>query len=58
MSNFIDDFFAGQKDCQQGNPHNPNKSESYDRGYSAEYELAAIKDEMTIDEKRVRQNGS
>lgn len=52
MNDFIDDFFQGQKDCQQGNPHEANKSDSYNRGYSTEYESAAIKDEMTKNDYR------
>lgn len=45
--NFIDDFLKGQRDCEKGVPHQSGKSEAYDRGYAAEYEMAAIQDEIT-----------
>ena len=43
---FADDFMEGQRDCQQGIPHEAGHSEAYDRGYGAEYEWAAVQDEM------------
>lgn len=38
----IQDFVRGQKDCRAGVPHVSGKSESYDRGYSFEYEFEQI----------------
>lgn len=38
----IHDFVRGQKDCRNGVPHQSGKSESYDRGYSFEYEFEQI----------------
>lgn len=35
---FVDDFFRGQRDCQEGIPHKAGQSEAYDRGYSTEYQ--------------------
>ncbi len=43
---FVDDFMAGQRDCQKGIPHEAGHSEAYDRGYGAEYEWNCIQDEM------------
>lgn len=52
MSNFIDDFFAGQRDAEKGIPHKAGKSEAYDRGYETQYaaeqaqsEFSRIKDD-------------
>lgn len=39
---FIDDFLAGQRDCLDGIPHQPGRSESYDRGYADQYEREQI----------------
>jgi hypothetical protein len=36
------DFIRGQHDCREGVPHKSGMSESYDRGYSAEYQLEQI----------------
>jgi hypothetical protein len=47
--NFSDEFLRGQKDCAKGIPHTP-QSEAYNRGYAAEYEMNAIKDERTKDD--------
>ena len=38
----IHDFVHGQKDCRAGVPHVAGKSESYDQGYSFEYNLLEI----------------
>lgn len=38
----IGDFLDGQRDCNEGVPHKPGMSESYDAGYSAEYQLQEI----------------
>jgi hypothetical protein len=35
----IDDFIRGQKDCKAGKPHEAGKSNDYNRGYAAQYEL-------------------
>lgn len=37
------DFIRGQADCREGIPHKAGQSESYDAGYSAEYQLTEIK---------------
>ncbi len=42
MSNFSDDFLQGQRDCEEGIPHQTGKSEAYDRGYAAQYEMEQI----------------
>lgn len=34
----INDFIRGQWDCSNGVPHQSGKSESYNRGYAAEYQ--------------------
>ena len=36
------DFIAGQLDCREGKPADPERSESYQQGYSAEYQLQEI----------------
>ena len=36
-----DDFLQGQRDCEKGVPHKDG-SESYNRGYAAQYELEQI----------------
>ena len=49
MSNdkdFDRDFLQGQKDCEAGKPHQEGKSEAYDRGYAAQYELEQLKSEQ------------
>lgn len=35
----IGEFIDGQKDCRDGIPHKQGMTESYDRGYSCQYEL-------------------
>jgi len=32
-------FLQGQKDCQDGKPHEAGKGVDYDRGYACQYEL-------------------
>lgn len=41
MSDFITDFFQGQKDCQKG-LYKKDQSDSYQRGYRTEEISAAI----------------
>ena len=41
------EFMQGQKDCQDGISHKAGQSESYDRGYAAEYEKEQSITEMT-----------
>lgn len=36
------EFLRGQNDCKNGEPHKPNQSNDYDRGYAAQYELEAV----------------
>jgi hypothetical protein len=43
----VDDFYLGQRDCERGIPHKSGMSESYDRGYNAQYELEQMKTEAT-----------
>lgn len=38
----IHEFVNGQKDCRNGVSHEAGRSESYDRGYSFEYEFEQI----------------
>lgn len=33
------EFVRGQTDCREGVPHQSGQSESYDAGYSCEYQL-------------------
>lgn len=42
-----DDFLRGQRDCKNGEPHKSGQSESYDRGYGAEYEKEQVLTEMS-----------
>ena len=32
------EFLRGQRDCMNGEPHKAGMSESYDRGYAAQYQ--------------------
>lgn len=32
------EFVRGQLDCQKGEPHKPDQSESYNKGYAAQYQ--------------------
>ena len=36
------EFVRGQTDCREGLPHKSGQSESYDAGYSCEYQLTEI----------------
>lgn len=47
IDRFADDFLKGQKDAAKGIPHQAGKSEAYDKGYAAQYEAEAMKDETT-----------
>lgn len=42
-----DEFMKGQRDCLDNLDHLPGQSESYDRGYAAQYEWNAVRDEMS-----------
>lgn len=42
-----DDFLQGQIDCIQGIEHKEGMSDSYNRGYAAQYELEQVKDALT-----------
>ena len=42
-----DEFLRGQRDCQKGIPHKSGQSESYDRGYGAQYEKEQRDTELT-----------
>lgn len=44
------DFIRGQADCREGIPHKSGQSESYDAGYSAEYQLTEIKSQGAANE--------
>jgi len=33
---------AGQRDCKEGNPHQPGRSEDYNLGYAEQYELEQL----------------
>lgn len=46
----VPDFIRGQEDCKAGKPHKEG-SESYNRGYSAQYELEAMNTERTSRDK-------
>lgn len=43
----ISEFINGQRDCKDGVPHKEG-SESYNAGYSAEYELQQINDYRSL----------
>ena len=43
------EFIRGQKDCKNGLPHRENQSESYDRGYAAQYQLEQVLDARTTE---------
>jgi hypothetical protein len=47
----IGDFLNGMKDCREGKPHQMGMGESYDAGYSSQYELEAIMSEVFSDRK-------
>jgi len=40
-------FLQGQIDCRDGKPHQSGKGESYDRGYSTQYEMEQIQEAMS-----------
>ena len=46
-----DEFLKGQKGCKEGVPHE-TKSESYNRGYAAQYDLEQIQGEKTHEHRR------
>jgi hypothetical protein len=35
----VPDFVDGMRDCEKGNQADPDRSDSYQRGYAAEYQL-------------------
>lgn len=47
----IHEFVNGQQDCKNGVPHSEGRSESYNIGYSFEYEMAQIISERTSYER-------
>lgn len=38
----VSEFIDGQRDCRDGKPHLDGKGESYDAGYSTQYQLEQI----------------
>lgn len=38
----VSKFISGQRDCRDGKPHFDGKGESYDAGYSTQYQLEQI----------------
>lgn len=38
----VGEFISGQQDCREGKPHFDGKGESYDAGYSTQYQLEQI----------------
>lgn len=42
--NFLSEWMQGQKDCQDGISHTDGRGDSYDLGYSEEYEKQQIQD--------------
>ena len=42
QKNNMDSFIDGQRDCRDGEPHQPGKPEAYDQGYNFQYQLEAI----------------
>ena len=34
-----DEFLRGQQDCQEGIEHKTGRSDDYDRGFSAQYQM-------------------
>ncbi|MBK8187625.1 MAG: hypothetical protein IPK77_10550 [Cellvibrio sp.] len=47
----ISDFLDGMKDCRDGKLHQMGMSDSYDAGYSSQYELEQIMSEVFSDRK-------
>lgn len=41
------EFLAGQNDCAEGKEHKSGRSESYDRGYSTQYQMEQIRDNQS-----------
>lgn len=41
-----EEFLAGQRDCEAGVAHKDGRSESYDRGYGAQYEIEQVRGAM------------
>ena len=41
------DFLKGQEDCFNGIPHESGKPESYDRGYSYQYQIEQNQEYLT-----------
>lgn len=38
----VSEFIDGQRDCRDGKPHADGRGESYDAGYSTQYQLDQI----------------
>lgn len=47
------DFLRGQRDCQNGIPHTTG-SESYNRGYAAQYQHEQNMTEISLMQERLR----
>jgi len=48
-----DDYLQGMRDCKDGIPHQPGKSQDYNDGYSCQYSSEAVQgwanDEMGLE---------
>jgi hypothetical protein len=49
----IPDFIDGQRDCKEGNQADSKRSESYHRGYAAEYQLEANMEAKSNEQERI-----
>jgi len=49
-----DDFLKGQKACQEGISHQDGMSESYNRGYAAQYQHEQNLTEISLMQERLR----
>ena len=45
---FADEFLRGQRDCQEGLPHQTGESDAYNRGYATEYEAEQIRTHRSV----------
>ncbi len=48
MSDFSDDFIAGQIACREGKECPAGASDAFERGYAVEYEMVAIQTELSV----------
>jgi hypothetical protein len=49
----VPDFVDGMRDCEKGNQADPDRSDSYQRGYAAEYQLEANMEGKSDEQERI-----